>query len=342
MRPPPRGVGEPADLERRLHAFVVDRVLAWTVVAAAAYLVLRHVVDPDRPVVGVAVVAALVVAVGAVLAVPLGLTGSTPGLAAGGLRLVDVRTGAPLGVTRAMRRQLLLGLATVPTCGLGVAVLAWTVATDPGGRRRGWHDRVTGSEVVAVRASRRPAELEEDVPEEAGPRHVVNLTALRLAPVAPVAPAASHAARPRRARHEPPRGRATDGPDAGRHDGPWRVEFDTGETLLVDGPVLLGRDPEARPGEAVRHLVQLRSADLSLSKTHAHLRITGRGRLVVTDRGSTNGSTLLRAGAARELPLGRATTLLDGDRVRFGDREMRVRQEADDRTPAMRSLSSNR
>ena len=115
-----------------------------------------------------------------------------------------------------------------------------------------------------------------------------------------------------------------------------------GETLLVDGPVLLGRDPEARPGEAVRHLVQLRSADLSLSRTHVQLRLTGRGRLVVTDRGSTNGSTLLREGAARELPLGRATTLLDGDRVRFGDREMRVRQEADDRTPATRSRSSNR
>ncbi|WP_296603023.1 RDD family protein, partial [Nocardioides sp.] len=208
MRPLPRDAREPADLERRLHAFVVDRVLAWTVVAAA-YLVLRHVVGPDRPIVGVAVVAALVVAVGAVLAVPLGRTGSTPGLAAVGLRLVDVRTGAPLGVTRAMRRQLLLGLATVPTCGLGVAVLAWTAATDPGGRRRGWHDRVTGSEVVAVPASHHPAEPEEDVPEEAGPRHVVNLTALRLAPVVP---AASHAAPTRRARREPPRVRAADGP----------------------------------------------------------------------------------------------------------------------------------
>lgn len=334
MTPPTWSSREPADLERRFHAFVVDRVLAWGVVGAAAYVVLRHLVDSDRPLVGMAVVATLVVAVGAVLAVPLGLTGSSPGRAAAGLRLVDARTGAPLGVGRAVRRQLLLGLATLPTCGLGLAALAWTVATDPGGRRRGWHDRVVGSEVVDVRGPRRSEDVREDGPEEAGPRHVLNLTALRLAPVVA---APSHAERTRPTRPAPP-----GGPGADMHDGPWWVEFDTGETVRVEGPVLVGRDPEARPGEAVRHLVPLRSADMSLSKTHARLSPAPGGVLVVTDRGSTNGSTLLRQGAARELPVGRATTLLEGDRVRFGDREMRVLRDAGDRSPTTRARSSNR
>jgi pSer/pThr/pTyr-binding forkhead associated (FHA) protein len=87
---------------------------------------------------------------------------------------------------------------------------------------------------------------------------------------------------------------------------------------------LVGRRPEARPGEQVHHLVALRSDDMSLSKTHAQFQVVADGVLVVMDRGSTNGSLLIRQGVARELPAGRPTTLLDGDRVRFGDREMTV------------------
>jgi pSer/pThr/pTyr-binding forkhead associated (FHA) protein len=45
------------------------------------------------------------------------------------------------------------------------------------------------------------------------------------------------------------------------------------------------------------------------------------------DRGSTNGSILIRRGVSRELSAGRPATLLDGDRVLFGDREMRVARE---------------
>ncbi|HEY0951284.1 FHA domain-containing protein, partial [Nocardioides sp.] len=104
----------------------------------------------------------------------------------------------------------------------------------------------------------------------------------------------------------------------------WLLSVDTGEQVAVTGPVLVGRQPEARPGEAVRHLVALRSADLSLSKTHAELRLDATGGLVVLDRGSSNGSVLLRRGAARELAPGRPTTLLAGDVLRLGDREVRI------------------
>jgi pSer/pThr/pTyr-binding forkhead associated (FHA) protein len=107
----------------------------------------------------------------------------------------------------------------------------------------------------------------------------------------------------------------------------WRVSFDSGESFLVEGLVLVGRRPEPRPGEPVRHLVPLQSADMSLSKTHAQLQVAPDGVLVVMDRGSTNGSILIREGVPRELTAGRSATLLHGDLVRFGDRAMTVQRE---------------
>jgi hypothetical protein len=108
----------------------------------------------------------------------------------------------------------------------------------------------------------------------------------------------------------------------------WRVAFDTGESFLVEGLVLVGRRPEPRPGEPVRHLVPLASQDMSLSKTHAQLQVAPDGVLVVMDRGSTNGSVLVRQGVSRDLPAGKPTTLLSGDLVRFGDRQMTVTRES--------------
>ncbi|MCW2794058.1 MAG: hypothetical protein JWO76_3156, partial [Nocardioides sp.] len=108
----------------------------------------------------------------------------------------------------------------------------------------------------------------------------------------------------------------------------WRVTFDTGESFLVEGLALVGRRPEARAGEPVRHLVPLRSGDMSLSKTHAQFQVAPDGVLVVMDRGSTNGSILIRQGVSRELTAGKPTSLRDGDLVRFGDRRMSVVQEA--------------
>jgi uncharacterized RDD family membrane protein YckC len=116
---------------------------------------------------------------------------------------------------------------------------------------------------------------------------------------------------------------------AARPTGPrWRVRFDTGEELVVEGLALVGRRPEPRNGEQVRHVVPLPSSDMSLSKTHAQFGLAPDGALVVMDRGSTNGSLLLRQGVARELNAGKPATLLPGDRVRFGDREMTVQRDA--------------
>ena len=92
------------------------------------------------------------------------------------------------------------------------------------------------------------------------------------------------------------------------------------ESFVVEGLALVGRRPEPRPGEQVRHLVPLPSTDMSLSKTHAQFQIAADGALVVMDRGSTNGSFLVRQGVPRGLPAGRPATLVPGDHVRFGDR----------------------
>ena len=327
----------PADLDRRFYAFVLDRLLAWTLDGVAVFLAWRYLIDQDQVAAGIAVIVAVVLVVGAAFAVVLGLTGSSPGNAALGLRVLDAGTGVPIGVRRALLRQLILGVATLPTFGLGVATLAWTATMDPSGRRHGWHDRVAGSEVVDVRPV--PAEPEA---VDTGPPHVVNLTAMRLVPAPPTpqpppplaAPTAPPVTVPSTPSTPPPPPPAPPRQQLGYPLVPepptsvgWRVSFDSGESFRVEGLALVGRRPEARAGEAVHHLVPLRSTDMSLSKTHAQFQVAADGVLVVTDRGSTNGSFLIRQGAARELPAGRPTTLLDGDHVRFGDREMTVARE---------------
>lgn len=268
--------------ERRLVAFALDRVLAWGVPLA--------VLVAAGPLAGLAAW----LAVTAALVLLLGATGSSPGRAATGLRVVDAASGAPIGPTRALLRTVVVGVATVPTVGLGAAVLARTVLTDPGGRRRGWHDLRAGSVVVDVRPA--PVVAAEEAPAPAP--GLVNLTTLRLAPPAE---AVVPPARPDRVL-----------------PGRWRLAFDSGETFVVTGPVLVGRAPA---GDAAR-LVAL--PDASVSKTHAELRTTPEGALVVRDRGSTNGSVLVRGGTTRPLTAHRPTTLLPGDVVRFGDRAMTV------------------
>lgn len=327
-----------ADLERRLHAFLVDRVAGWSLAAGAgvvAWFAGLGVWGTISVVVGTLLLVSLVVAV------LVGVRGVSPGRAVLGLRVVDKETGAPIGVGRALARQLLLGLATLPTLGLGTATLAWTAAEDRTRERRGWHDHRAGSVVVDVR----PRAVAEELADER-PRHVVNLTAMRLVPAKEPAPAAPPAPGTAQAPAPPPPPPPTAGPATvvsgargaaappaapvpGRRRTCWRITTDSGESLRVEGVALVGRNPAPGTGERVADLVPLRSADMSISKTHAQFHVAPDGALVVTDRGSTNGSVLVRQGMSRELSAGRPATLLDGDRVRVGDREIRVSREAD-------------
>jgi hypothetical protein len=344
-----------AGLDRRFYALAVDRAVAWGLQGVAVWVAWVWFLDRGHTATGIGVIVGAVVGIGLAFALVQGLTGLTPGKAMLGLRTVRSGSGLPLGVARSLLRGLVLWVATLPTFGLGLATLAWTAVSDPGRQRRGWHDHLAGSIVVDTR----PVAPEVEV-EEPGPRQVVNLTAMRLVPAPPapeLAPApvpgaapvpgpasvpgpAPAAARPRPVAARPvsplpqpaqpvARSPAEDGRTVVRGGGQagglrWRVVFDTGEAFVVEGLGLVGRRPEARPGEPVRHVVPLPSADMSLSKTHAQFHLAPDGVLVVMDRGSTNGSVLVRQGVDRELPAGKPATLLDGDLVRFGDREMTV------------------
>lgn len=377
-----------AQLERRFTAFAVDRILAWGLLAVVGLLTATFVSDEVWTVVGV--VAGTMVLLWLVLAVLLGVSGTSPGKAATGLRVVHHGTGTPIGVGPALLRSLVLGVAGLPTFGIGVATLAWTAVEDRGRQRRGWHDHLTHTVVVDVR----PVEEQASATIDEGPRHIVNLTAMRLIPAPPVeavrTPERSEqsmrrqqlppevvappgAARPARAtaptrqapvpapaqrtqqpapgavpvsqppaQHPPQDARRPEPPQAAppahaptpspaRPAGPparWRVHFDNGENFVIAGMALVGRRPEPRSGEQVAHLIPLASADMSVSKTHAQFGPASDGTIVVMDRGSTNGTILVRQGVSRQLAAGKPAALLHGDKVVYGDREMTITREA--------------
>ena len=296
-----------ADPDRRFYAFVLDRLIAWTIVAAIAWSAYQFLVPSPGVAAGLLVFVITLLLVGLVHAVVIGKVGTSPGKAALGLRLVQVDTGMPIGVPAAIQRTLILGVATLPTFGLGVATLAWTAVMDPSRMRRGWHDLVSESVVVDVRPVPEAPPVVVDPP-----RQMVNLTAMRLVP--PSVPEASPETTVVRSRAIPPLAR-------------WRVSFDSGETFVVEGLAVVGRRPEPRPGEQARHVVPLRSEDMSLSKTHAQFQVAPDGVLVVMDRGSTNGSVLIRDGVPKDLTAGKPATLVPGDEVAFGDRRMTVARE---------------
>ncbi len=380
-----------AQLERRFAALVIDRLLAWTVIAGVGVATALFVSDDVWTVVGA--VAGATVLLWLVLSVVVGLTGMSPGKAVTGLRVVHHGTGTPIGVGPALLRSLVLGVAGLPTFGIGLATLAWTAVEDRGRQRRGWHDHLTNTVVVDVR----PVVEVADTAVDDGPRHIVNLTAMRLVPAPPVEqvrtpertehsmrrqplpadlarPAATpaparrpprrpgprrlrprHRPRPRRSPRPPssrsrcprssgrrrrpssrprrptarPRHAARPAPAPGTPMTPprWRVHFDNGESFVIAGLALVGRRPEARSGEQVAHLIPLASADMSVSKTHAQFGPAPDGTIVVMDRGSTNGTVLVRQGVSRQLAPGKPAALVDGDKVVYGDREMLISRE---------------
>ena len=98
------------------------------------------------------------------------------------------------------------------------------------------------------------------------------------------------------------------------------IRLDTGETVSVEGGgLLIGRSPAAAAGEHGMALLPLPDDGKSVSKTHLALVRSGNA-LIAVDRGSTNGSVLVRAGIERALVPGEGVETAEGDVIRFGDR----------------------
>lgn len=96
------------------------------------------------------------------------------------------------------------------------------------------------------------------------------------------------------------------------------LNLDTGVNIPVEGPLLLGRNPDAS-GHPGAQTIPVDDEARSLSKTHLLARPVD-GGLEVTDCGSTNGSGLIREGIEYTLAAGSPVMVVEGDAVRFGDR----------------------
>ncbi|MGZ0096659.1 FHA domain-containing protein, partial [Microbacterium arborescens] len=130
-------------------------------------------------------------------------------------------------------------------------------------------------------------------------------------PAAPAAPPAPAAAAPAA---EPP------ARPASASSSVVELTLDSGDTIAVSGGgVVLGRAPATGPDDRDVAPVPVVDHTRSISKTHWALLRTD-GRVVAVERGSTNGSVLVRGSREQALVPGQPVELRDGDTIRFGDR----------------------
>lgn len=103
-----------------------------------------------------------------------------------------------------------------------------------------------------------------------------------------------------------------------------RLSFDDGCVEDVGTVALIGRNPAGYDGEMISRLISVKDSSRSVSKTHLHVRISAEG-LWVTDRNSTNGSSLSNANGTETALVGGTPALAAiGSRVHFGDRSFVV------------------
>lgn len=105
-----------------------------------------------------------------------------------------------------------------------------------------------------------------------------------------------------------------------------RIRLDDGRDIELDRTVLIGRNPAGHPGEDTAQLVPVADPGRSISKTHLHL-LAGNGGIWVTDRDSTNGSSVTTPDGIRTaLAAGEPTHVRPGSTVHFGDRSFYLGQ----------------
>ena len=269
-----------------------------------------------------------------------------PGMRAMKLQLVGLRNGRPIGWARFLVRSLILALLSATVVGL-VIMLVFLVRHP---RKQGWHDLVAESVVIKQRAlaprqpvrsgsPARPQKVEQAVVAEPAASPPPLPTARGVDPrPAGTGPRPAPAAAERVPLREPgplpsparppvavPEDQGAAALDDGRPlDEGWCAVLDDGRALEVSGLVLLGRNPQPRPGEEGAELIKVADETRTVSKTHLSLSVDANGPYVM-DRDSTNGTTVTHAtGASRTCPPGDVVSVGDGVIVSFGDHWLRI------------------
>lgn len=258
------------------------------------------------------------------------LRASSPGMRLMKLQVVGFFDGRPLGWGRAFLRGLILLVLSVS--GVGAVLLLVFVLLHP--RRQGWHDLAAKAVVIKARALA-PVEsavgrgavgaVDEDRSERA---EVVEHAVLADSQDEDQdqdqdldAPAGSHSVY----------GEAggSMGPYQAQAELPvssWIAELDDGREVMIEGLVLLGRNPQPQPGEEDAHLVKLADDTRTVSKTHIAIGLDAAG-LFVVDRGSTNGSTVTTsAGVSSRASAGEIIYVHQESVVSIGDHWLRIRR----------------
>ncbi|WP_210479016.1 zinc ribbon domain-containing protein [Naasia sp. SYSU D00948] len=97
------------------------------------------------------------------------------------------------------------------------------------------------------------------------------------------------------------------------------LQFSTGEAVTVSGTGLIGRRPQAQPGEEFDVLVAIDDPGRSVSKTHLEFGQEG-GAFWVSDRFSANGTVVREPDrSARLCAPGMRTRVARGSRVEMGE-----------------------
>ncbi len=141
----------PATVRRRLVAFAIDLVAM--LVFGGGLLVgglagqWRTDGTLARPALVTLVGAAVLLAFTLVQVVMLGTSGRSVGGLLAGQRVVDQESGASIGLWRSLLRCALVTVAWIVPL-LGPVLVVASGAWDPGGRRRGWHDRASRAVVL--------------------------------------------------------------------------------------------------------------------------------------------------------------------------------------------------
>ncbi|MFC6355185.1 RDD family protein [Luethyella okanaganae] len=283
----------------------------------------------------------LILVYGLVQLILHGKRGVTVGKATFGLRSVNVERFTAPGLWRVVLRVLVLQVAQWILPLAGPAVLFSSSFWDAEGRGRSWLDRVGHTWVLDVRRGLNPLDAKTlrharrafDSPSS-GDRGALpslatgaSFSAAMFEPGARsssgVVSAPSSGELADAGWSPPPLRSAAVAPSSSPQPAPVIV-FDDGSRVRVEGLLLLGRSPQARPGEEGASALALSDESMRISKTHA---VVGadEGGLWVADRGSTNGTyATTPGGARRRLVAEERTYLSGGTSIEIGGREFVV------------------